>query len=172
MNETLAKARATAAEMLLTATGEPRPTWRVIITDSESPTGIAPVCTAEGGDALHMILDYPGGPMRDEEGVYDCCPWPQVDTYSTAFAAYLVELLNADAEATPAGFFQVGHVYTREHHGQTVEFTVRSVEPWPGRPGQWTAFGFRSDPFTGTEPMDSDDPTTWTDTANSKGGTP
>jgi hypothetical protein len=71
--------------------------WRVIITDSESPTGVAPVCTA--ANSLHMIDDYPGGPKYDEDGVYDCCPWPQFDTYSETTAAYLVELLNADATA-------------------------------------------------------------------------
>lgn len=97
MNETLAKARTTAAEILKQYTGEPRPMWRVIDTDSEGPTGFAPVCTADNSDALHAIVDYPGGPMRDEGGVYDCCPWPQVETYSAPFAAYVVELLNADA---------------------------------------------------------------------------
>jgi hypothetical protein len=91
MSENLAKARAAARA------DQPAPTWRLIITDSESPTGLAPVCTGERSDALHMIDDYPGGPQRDEDGVYDCCPWPQIETYSTVWAAYLVELLNADA---------------------------------------------------------------------------
>lgn len=70
--------------------------WRVIATDSESLTGLAPVCTADR--RFHEIADYPGGPKYDDEGVYDCCPWPQVETYSVAVAAYLVALLNADAE--------------------------------------------------------------------------
>lgn len=95
-NEPLAKARAAASVMLRLDTGQDRPRWRVIITDSESPTGIAPVCTGERSDALHMIEDYPGGPQRDEDGVYDCCPWPQFETCSETVAAYLVELLNAD----------------------------------------------------------------------------
>ncbi|MEV5168246.1 hypothetical protein AB0K66_26980 [Streptomyces werraensis] len=69
--------------------------WRVITTDSESLTGLAPVCTADR--RFHEIADYPGGPKYDDEGVYDCCPWPQVETYSVAVAAYLVALLNADA---------------------------------------------------------------------------
>jgi hypothetical protein len=34
--------------------------------------------------------------------VYDCCPSLQFETYSTALAAYLVELLNADAEGGTA----------------------------------------------------------------------
>lgn len=96
-NPLLAKARGAAAVMLRLDTGQDRPTWRVIITDSESPTGIAPVCTGERSDALHMIDDYPGGPKRDEDGVYDCCPSPQIETCSETVAAYLVELLNADA---------------------------------------------------------------------------
>ncbi|MGA5604055.1 hypothetical protein ACPCUF_23970 [Streptomyces griseoincarnatus] len=69
--------------------------WRVIATDSESLTGLAPVCTADR--RFHEIADYPGGPKYDDEGVYDCCPWPQIETYSVAVAAYLVALLNADA---------------------------------------------------------------------------
>lgn len=69
--------------------------WRVITTDSESLTGLAPACTADR--RFHEIADYPGGPKYDDEGVYDCCPWPQVETYSVAVAAYLVALLNADA---------------------------------------------------------------------------
>jgi hypothetical protein len=69
--------------------------WRVITTDSESLTGLAPVCTADR--RFHEIPDYPGGPKYDDEGVYDCCPWPQIETYSVDVAAYLVALLNADA---------------------------------------------------------------------------
>ena len=110
MNDTLAKAREAAAALFEVEAGERRPMWRVIYTDSESPTGVAPVCTAEGvDDEHHVIADHPSGPMRDEDGVYDCCPTPQIETYSPILAAYLVELLNADTgekctrkgEATP-----------------------------------------------------------------------
>lgn len=101
MSENLAKARAAALNDIKLTDDQPAPTWRVIMTDSESPTGLAPVCTGERSDALHMIHDYPGGPIRDEQGVYDCCPWPQIETYSTVWAAYLAELLNADAEEKP-----------------------------------------------------------------------
>ncbi|MGW6454992.1 hypothetical protein ACWF94_03555 [Streptomyces sp. NPDC055078] len=89
----LDKARAAVAEM-----PDAPVAWRVIFTDSESPDGIAPVCTAEPGN-LHMITDYPGGPIRNEHGVYDCCPWPHIETYAVPVAAYLVALLNADAAA-------------------------------------------------------------------------
>jgi hypothetical protein len=99
----LAEVRAGAAEILKQDTGVDYPRWRLIATDSESLSGLAPVCSGERSDALHQIPDYPGGPIRDEEGVYDCCPWPQIETYSTAVAAYLVELLNADAERAAGG---------------------------------------------------------------------
>lgn len=94
----LAKARTTAAAMLADDNGQPHQ-WRVIITDTESPTGFAPVCHTPTSDALHKIHDYPGGPIRDEDGVYDCCPWPQVETFSEDLAAYVVALLNADLPA-------------------------------------------------------------------------
>jgi hypothetical protein len=97
----LAAVRAAALADLARNEVPATPRWRLIITDSESPTGLAPVCTREDGNALHMIDDYPGGPQRDEDGVYDCCPWPQIETYSTVWAAYLVELLNADGGASP-----------------------------------------------------------------------
>ncbi|MEU1919293.1 hypothetical protein ABZ742_03870 [Streptomyces albogriseolus] len=96
----LAEARAGAAEILKQDTGVDFPKWRLIATDSESLTGLAPVCTADR--RFHEIADYPGGPKYDDEGVYDCCPWPQIETYSTAVAAYLVELLNADTERAAA----------------------------------------------------------------------
>lgn len=98
-NDALAKAREAARAMFEQNIGERRPMWRVIYTDSESPTGVALVCTAEGADDdHHVIVDAPDAPARDEQGVYDCCPDTQFETYSTTLAAYLVELLNADAE--------------------------------------------------------------------------
>lgn len=99
-NQPLAAARVAAEDMFEVETGERRPMWRVIITDSESPTGVALVCTAEGADdEHHLIDDGPDGPVRDDEGVYDCCPGTQFETYSIVLAAYLVELLNADTAA-------------------------------------------------------------------------
>lgn len=127
--------------------------WRVIITDSESPTGVAPVCTGEQSDALHMIDDYPGGPKRDEDGVYGCCPWPQFDTYSEATAAYVVELLNADAgqpDNDASGFFQPGHRYAHNQwhfHCATVtahpETGERSAIGWTQiSDGSWTTYAY------------------------------
>ncbi|MFB7594335.1 hypothetical protein [Streptomyces sp. NPDC056160] len=102
VNETLATARGAAADMFEVEAGERRPMWRVIYTDSESATGVALVCTAEGDADEHRVIvtdDGSGEPVRDEQGVYDCCPGTQFETYSTVLAAYLVELLNADVEA-------------------------------------------------------------------------
>ncbi|MGA5489605.1 hypothetical protein ACPCK1_17835 [Streptomyces pseudogriseolus] len=98
-NELLAEAREAAADMFEVEVGERRPMWRVIYTDSESPTGVALVCTAEGADDEHHVIDDgSGGSTRDDQGVYDCCPSTQFETYSTVLAAYVVEVLNADAE--------------------------------------------------------------------------
>lgn len=119
VNDTLLQARDAAAAMLKVDTGERRPMWRVIITDSESPTGVAPVCTAEPDGDRHTIADYPGGPIRDEQGVYDCCPDPQFDTYSTIIAEYLVELLNADT----------GEKDTRGHQPHEGESTHQPPRP-------------------------------------------
>lgn len=99
MTDALTKARAAVLAALTRDGVATPPRWRTVITDSESPTGVAPVCTEGRSNALHVIGDYPGGPIRDEDGVYDCCPWPQFDTYSQDTAAYLVALLNADGEA-------------------------------------------------------------------------
>lgn len=57
----------------------------------------------------------------------------------------------------PADFFQVGHVYAREHHGRTIEFHVRHVDTAPDCDFP-TAFGFRKDPEIDVMlPMDADD---------------
>jgi hypothetical protein len=149
MSENLAKARAAVAPLITHDTGD-RPRWRVIHTDSESPSGVALACTGENSDALHMIDDYPGGPIRDEEGVYDCCPWPQFETYSPVLAAYLVELLNADAEekatapaatATP-DFFQPGHTYSDPSADNDWKFRVDAITTHP-EDGERTALGWR-----------------------------
>lgn len=60
--------------------------WRVIITDTESLTGVAPVCGSSEHD-------------REGEGllaawVLDCCPHPHIETWSEEYAASIVEMLN------------------------------------------------------------------------------
>lgn len=81
----------------------PEPTgpihWRMIIGDSESLDSIAPVCTATNDPTgEHVIANYPGGPLQDDTGVYDCCPTPWIEVGNGDVAAYLVALLNADTE--------------------------------------------------------------------------
>lgn len=66
------------------------------------------------------------------------------------------------ASVTVPEFFETGHTYQREHHGQPITFVVTAVSVSPD--GQHTvAHGWRSDPYTGWEPSDSDDLTGWTD---------
>lgn len=59
--------------------------WRVIYIDSESPSGVGPVCI---------------GHIGEPHGVYDCCPYPRIETWSEDRATALSVLLTqADAEA-------------------------------------------------------------------------
>lgn len=55
--------------------------WRVIVTDTEGPTGVAPEC-----DSAHHSED-------DRAGVYDCCPGPHLELWSDAWAAEVAALL-------------------------------------------------------------------------------
>lgn len=64
--------------------------WRVIFTDSESLTGIAPVCTEPG---RHEI---------DIDTVYDCCPGPHIECWSERRAKEIAAALTeAEAEVCP-----------------------------------------------------------------------
>lgn len=47
-------------------------------------------------EVLEVMVRTDRGSMPDPDGVYDCCPTPQIETDSAPMAAYLVELLNAD----------------------------------------------------------------------------
>lgn len=78
--------------------------WRVIITDTEGLTGVAPVCERQTEpDGPHHIE----GPNEDdatarydESGVYDdCCPYPHIECWSNSNAEDVrVRLDRADAE--------------------------------------------------------------------------
>lgn len=65
--------------------------WRVIGTDSESESGVAPVCTNTIGE---------GGPHDDynDTWVYDCCPGPHIECWTPHAAKEVAAALNA-AEA-------------------------------------------------------------------------
>ncbi|MGW8379208.1 hypothetical protein [Streptomyces sp. ODS28] len=66
--------------------------WRLVSLDYQP--GVALVCESPEHGRL-----YEGTPheVRDEEGVYDCCPWPQLEVGTPALAHYLLTLLNAHA---------------------------------------------------------------------------
>jgi hypothetical protein len=68
--------------------------------------------------------------------------------------------LTAPADTAP--FFQVGHTYTRDHHGRTIEFRVTAIDTSPDGE-QRLARGWRTDEYSGWSPTDSDDITGWTD---------
>jgi hypothetical protein len=65
--------------------------WRVIFTDTEGPTGVAPVCEQQdkGPHGRVALL----GDYFDNSGVYDCCPHPHIETYSEPGAQRLAALL-------------------------------------------------------------------------------
>lgn len=67
--------------------------WRLIITDSESLSGVAPVCPSQNDVTLHSSGD---GYMTevDELGVYDCCPGPHIECWNEPAAKMVVQALN------------------------------------------------------------------------------
>lgn len=62
--------------------------WRVVFTDSESLSGVAPVCDQPD---LH-VMEYGEGP--DSFSVYDCCPHPHLQTCNENDAKRLASILN------------------------------------------------------------------------------
>jgi hypothetical protein len=68
-------------------------TWRTIMTDSESLTGVAPTCPDQD-DATKHNPGFDGDPA-DATGVYDCCPGPHIEVWSEATAETLAETLTA-----------------------------------------------------------------------------
>lgn len=81
----LNKARTAARDELHAMNADPAPKWRTCFSaeGTDEPTGIAPVCGAEGHDP-------------DDGSAYDCCPEPVIEIHSAPMAAYLAALLNAD----------------------------------------------------------------------------
>lgn len=73
--------------------------WRVIMTDSENLTGVAPVCPFQRAPGGEHDLE---GPEEDDEtarfdetGVYDCCPLPHLEVHSRDSAQDLAELMSS-----------------------------------------------------------------------------
>ncbi len=77
---------------------DPRLRWRVIGTDNYTNDGIAPVCPHQDDYRYHSTGDGYMKPPADLLGVYDCCPFPHLETGSVPLAARLVELLNANTQ--------------------------------------------------------------------------
>ena len=69
--------------------------WRTIFTDSESMSGVAPVCEHQDDVTKHSSGDG-FGKVVDPHGVYDCCPHPHLETGwedgAKRLAALLTEL--------------------------------------------------------------------------------
>lgn len=71
--------------------------WRVVITDTETASGIAPVCPHQGDATKHSCGWNPT--EADEMGVYDCCPGPHLQCWSERTAVALAAALTeADVE--------------------------------------------------------------------------
>lgn len=98
--------RTAASPILINPDGSPV-RWRVV--SIEYGGAIAPACDAteytnslgRGGmtHPTHRLDPEVFGPdARDDTGIYDCCPGPHIEVWSDELAAYLVELLNTDAE--------------------------------------------------------------------------
>jgi hypothetical protein len=71
-------------------------TWRPIMTDSESLSGVAPACPHQDDPAKH-----PTGFERDPaaaDWVFDCCPHPHIECYDERRAAEIARALT-EAEA-------------------------------------------------------------------------
>lgn len=74
--------------------------WRTIFTDSESQSGVAPVCPEQANsDGPHGQYEPGHAAWADDTGVYDCCPHPHLETWSESEARKLAaELTRIDAQ--------------------------------------------------------------------------
>lgn len=77
--------------------------WRVVFTDTEGPTGVAPVCDqpevhADWHAASAASEIGPAGP--DNGDVYDCCPQPHIECWAPSAALTAVGVLNEAGAVT------------------------------------------------------------------------
>ncbi len=72
--------------------------WRVIITDSESLSGVAPVCPSQNDYTKHSTGDGFMKEPADVAGIYDCCPGPHIECWSEQRAEAIAKALT-EAEA-------------------------------------------------------------------------
>lgn len=79
--------------------------WRTIITDTESLTGVAPVCEDPKHEAAAIVCGLePGeaGALGTGPLVLDCCPHPHLELWGEAQAEHVRAFFNAN-EAGMAG---------------------------------------------------------------------
>jgi len=65
-------------------------TWRIIITDSEQPTGVAPICPRPD---VHAMMH--GGPPTDDQVYDDCCAGPHLECWNPRAAQGVLAALNS-----------------------------------------------------------------------------
>lgn len=76
--------------------------WRMIITDTERPTGVAPVCPDEENPGSDHNLGTVESPDYSRLDVFDCCPHPHIECWNEDVAREVCIGLT-DANAEPAG---------------------------------------------------------------------
>ncbi|GAA3851833.1 hypothetical protein GCM10023084_02560 [Streptomyces lacrimifluminis] len=115
---------------------------------------------AEGAEAIDVKQDEYEAEERKQFGTLDHETVLQGEAVRD-MAALLRQM--ADGEKATPDFFQRGHTYKREHHGDTITFKVTAISTSPD--GRYrVAHGWRTWAWdTGWEPTDSDDLTGWTD---------
>jgi hypothetical protein len=68
--------------------------WRVIFTDSEMQSGVAPVCPQPDAHAMNF-----GGPPDDPHVYDECCVGPHIECWTERAAGRVADALNeANAE--------------------------------------------------------------------------
>jgi hypothetical protein len=73
--------------------------WRVIITDTESMTGVAPVCEDPSHAEHASAAGYDAGDAAPD-AVFDCCPHPHIETWNER-TARVVAVSLTDTESEP-----------------------------------------------------------------------
>lgn len=74
--------------------------WRVIITDTESLTGVAPVCENSVHERWAALNEVEGEAAKGTGClVYDCCPHPHIETWDEVRARQVaLALTETEAE--------------------------------------------------------------------------
>jgi len=75
-----------------TDTPQPEPKWRVVITDAESASGVAPICPSPA--LFQRASEHWNDESMDLLGVWDCCPGPHLQCINEDHAKILAAMLN------------------------------------------------------------------------------